>query len=144
MGPILALNGPSDKPGTIRLKASRGPFAEFFRGIASQPHLLDYADLTTMDGLTVVDVLLMLGLFTRLAALGVICLILLFYLCHPPFIGCFYARPSEGSYLIVNKNLVELCAPIVIVLTGSGRFAGLDGIVHGLAARFRRPRLAPA
>jgi thiosulfate dehydrogenase [quinone] large subunit len=126
------------------LKASRGPFAEFFRWIASQPHLLDYANLTTMYGLTVVGLLLILGLFTRLAALGGICLILLFYLCNPPFIGYFYALPSEGTYLIVNKNLVELCALIVISLTGSGRFAGLDGLVHGLVARFRRTRLATA
>ena len=57
-------------------------------------------------------------------------------------IGYFYAIPSEGSYLIVNKNLVELAALVVILLTGSGRFAGLDRIVHGLFRR--RPRLATA
>ena len=126
------------------MKASRGPLAEFFRWIASQPHLLDNANLITMYGLTIVGVLLMLGLFTRLAAAGGIAFILLFYLCNPPFIGYFYAIPTEGTYLIVNKNLVELCALVVILLTGTGRFAGLDGIVHGLLVRFRRPRLATA
>ena len=65
--------------------------------------------------------------------------ILLFYLCNPPFIGYFYAIPTEGTYLIVNKNLVELCALVVILLTGTGRFAGLDAILHGLFVR--RPRL---
>jgi hypothetical protein len=44
--------------------------------------------------------------------------------------------------LIVNKNLVEVCALVVILVTGSGRFAGLDRILHGLFAR--RPRLAAA
>lgn len=126
------------------MKASRGPLAEFFRWIASQPHLLDNANLITMYGLTIVGVLLMLGLFTRLAAAGGIGFILLFYLCNPPFIGYFYAIPTEGTYLIVNKNVVELCALVVILLTGTGRFAGLDGIVHGLLVRFRRPRLATA
>ncbi|HEU4891902.1 MAG TPA: DoxX family protein [Vicinamibacterales bacterium] len=126
------------------MKASRGPLAEFFRWIASQPHLLDNANLITMYGLTIVGVLLMLGLFTRLAAAGGIAFILLFYLCNPPFIGYFYAIPTEGTYLIVNKNVVELCALVVILLTGTGRFAGLDGIVHGLFVRFRRPRLATA
>lgn len=126
------------------MKASRGPFAEFFRWIASQPQLLDNANLITMYGLTIVGVLLMLGLFTRLAAAAGIAFILLFYLCNPPFIGYFYAIPAEGTYLIVNKNLVELCALVVILLTGTGRFAGLDGIVHGLLARLRRPRLATA
>ena len=84
--------------------------------------------------------LLMLGLFTRLAAAGGIGFILLFYLCNPPFIGYFYAIPTEGTYLLVNKNLVELCALVVILLTGTGRFAGLDSIVHGLFVRMRRPR----
>ena len=126
------------------MKASRGPLAEFFRWIASQPHLLDNANLITMYGLTIVGVLLMLGLFTRLAAAGGIAFILLFYLCNPPFIGYFYAIPTEGTYLIVNKNVVELCALVVILLTGTGRFAGLDGIVHGLLVRLRRPRLATA
>jgi len=126
------------------MKASRGPLAEFFRWIASQPHLLDNANLITMYGLTVVGLLLMLGLFTRLAAAGGIGFILLFYLCNPPFIGYFYAIPTEGTYLIVNKNLVEFCALVVILLTGTGRFAGLDGIVHGLLVRLRRPRLATA
>jgi len=124
------------------MRASRGPFAEFFRWIASQPQLLDKANLITMYGLTIVGVLLMLGLFTRLASLAGIGFILLFYLCNPPFIGYFYSIPTEGSYLIVNKNLVELCALAVIFTTGSGRFAGLDRIVHALFAR--RPRLAAA
>jgi thiosulfate dehydrogenase [quinone] large subunit len=126
------------------MKASRGPLADFFRWIASQPHLLDNANLITMYGLTIVGVLLMLGLFTRLAAAGGIAFILLFYLCNPPFIGYFYAIPTEGTYLIVNKNLVEACALVVILLTRSGRFGGVDGILHALFVRLRRTRLAAA
>jgi thiosulfate dehydrogenase [quinone] large subunit len=124
------------------MKAARGPFASMFRYLASQPNLLDNANLITMYGLTIVGVLLILGLFTRLASLAGIGFILLFYLCNPPFVGYFYTIPTEGSYLIVNKNLVELCALVVIFATGSGRFAGLDRIVHGLLTR--RPRLAAA
>ena len=75
---------------------------------------------------------LILGLFTRLASLAGIGFILMFYLAAPPLIGYFYSIPSEGSYLIVNKNLVELCALAVIFVTGSGKFAGLDRIIHGL------------
>ncbi|MGH9329153.1 MAG: DoxX family protein [Vicinamibacterales bacterium] len=124
------------------LKQARGPFAEFFRVLASQPNLLANADLVTMWGLTLVGAFLILGLFTRLASLAGIGFILLFYLCNPPFVGYFYSIPTEGSYLIVNKNLVELGALIVILVTGSGRFAGLDRILHGLFVR--RPRLAAA
>ena len=124
------------------MRASRGPFAEVFRWIASRPDLLDKANLITMYGLAIVGALLMLGLFTRVAAVAGIGFIVLFYLCNPPFVGYFYSIPTEGSYLIVNKNLVELCALAVVLVTGSGRFAGLDRIVHLLFAR--RPRLAAA
>jgi thiosulfate dehydrogenase [quinone] large subunit len=122
------------------MKQARGPFADLFRWLASQPNLLANADLITMWGLTLVGACLILGLFTRLASLAGIGFLLLFYLCNPPFVGYFYSIPTEGSYLIVNKNLVELCALVVIFATGSGRFAGLDRILHALVAR--RPRLA--
>jgi thiosulfate dehydrogenase [quinone] large subunit len=124
------------------LKQARGPFAGLFKRLASQPNLLDLADLITMWGLTLVGVFLMLGLLTRLASLAVVGFLLLFYLCNPPFVGYFYSIPSEGSYLIVNTNLVELSALVVILLAGSGRFAGLDLFVNRLFGR--RPKLAAA
>lgn len=124
------------------MKQARGPFAEVFRGIAANPNLLANADLITMWGLTIVGLLLILGLFTRLASIGGMGFILLFYLCNPPFVGYFYSIPTEGSYLVVNKNLVEIAALLVIFFTGSGRFAGLDRIIH--AALARRPKLATA
>lgn len=122
------------------LKQARGPFADLFKWLAGQPDLLATANLITMWGLTIVGVLLILGLFTRLASLGGIGFILLFYLCNPPFVGYFYSIPVEGSYLIVNKNLVELGALIVVFVTGTGRFAGLDAVVHGLVGR--KPKTA--
>jgi thiosulfate dehydrogenase [quinone] large subunit len=124
------------------LKQARGPFAGLFKWLASEPNLLANADLITMWGLTLVGLLLILGLLTRLASLGGIGFIVLFYLCNPPFVGYFYSIPTEGSYLIVNKNLVELCALLVVLVTGSGRYAGLDRIVHGLIGR--RSRTAAA
>jgi thiosulfate dehydrogenase [quinone] large subunit len=125
------------------LKQARGPFAVLFKWLAGQPNLLANADLLTMWGLTAVGVLLILGLFTRLSSLGAMGFLLMFYFATPPFVGYFYSIPSEGSYLLVNKNLVELGALVVVFLTGSGRFAGLDRIVHGLFAR-RRVQAASA
>jgi thiosulfate dehydrogenase (quinone) large subunit len=124
------------------LRQARGPFAGLFRWIASQPNMLANADLITMWGLTIVGVLLILGLFTRLASVAGIGFILLFYFANPPFVGYFYSLPSEGSYLIINKNLVELCALLVILATRSGLFAGLDRILHRLIVR--RTRFATA
>jgi thiosulfate dehydrogenase [quinone] large subunit len=125
------------------LKQARGPFAELFRWLAGQPNLLANADTITMWGLTVVGLLLILGLFTRLASLGAMAFLLMFYFATPPFVGYFYSLPSEGSYLLVNKNLVELGALVVILVSGSGQFAGLDRLVHGLIRGRRAPRVAP-
>jgi len=125
------------------LRQARGPFAEAFRWLASQPDWLDRADVVTMWGLTFVGLFLILGLVTRLSSLAGIGFLVLFYLCNPPFVGYFYAIPSEGSYLIVNKNLVELSALVVVLVTGSGRFAGLDRLVHLFVARETRSSYHP-
>ncbi|RPJ78193.1 MAG: DoxX family protein [Acidobacteria bacterium] len=117
------------------LRQTRGPFANLFEWLASDTNMLAYADQITMWGLTVVGVLLILGLFTKLASLAGIGFLLMFYFANPPFVGYFYSIPSEGSYLIVNKNLVELGALVVILVSGSGRFAGLDAILYALFTR---------
>ncbi len=124
------------------LKQAKGPLADQFRWLTTRPDLIGNTDLIMMWGLTIVGACLILGLFTRLACLAGIAFLLLIYLAAPPLIGYFYAIPSEGSYLIVNKNLVELAALVVILLTPSGRFAGLDRIVHGVLRRRPRPAAA--
>jgi thiosulfate dehydrogenase [quinone] large subunit len=124
------------------LKQAKGPLAGAFHSLAARPDLLSNADLITMWGLTLVGACLILGLFTRLASLAGMAFVLMFYLAAPPWIGYFYAIPTEGSYLIVNKNLVEVAALAVIFCTGSGHFAGLDRILSGLFRR--KPRLAAA
>jgi thiosulfate dehydrogenase [quinone] large subunit len=121
------------------LLQSRGPFASFFRWMASDPGLLANVNLMNKWGLTAIGLGLILGCFTRLASLSGLVVILLFYLCNPPFVGLYYSIPTEGSYLVVNKNLVEAAALAVIFATGSGRAAGLDRIIHGLLRKRERP-----
>ena len=124
------------------LLQSRGPFADLFHWMAADPDRLATINQMNMWGLTAIGLGLVLGCFTRLASAAGILIILLFYLCNPPFPGYFYSIPMEGSYVVVNKNLVELVGLAVILVTGSGRAAGLDRIIHGLLRR--RPRLAEA
>ena len=121
------------------LMQSRGAFSGFFRWLAADPSMLAKVNPLTMWGLTLVGLGLILGCFTRLASAAGILLILLFYLCNPPFVGYFYSIPMEGSYLVVNKNLVEMAALAVVLTTGSGRVAGLDRVIHRLLDRRPRP-----
>jgi thiosulfate dehydrogenase [quinone] large subunit len=112
------------------LLQSRGFLSGVFRWIAATPDVLDTVNWINKWGLTAIGLGLILGCLTRTAAASGAFVILLYYLCNPPFVGYFYSIPVEGSYLIVNKNLVELAALLVIAVTWSGRYAGLDRIIH--------------
>ena len=126
------------------LLQARGPFADLFRWMAADPERLANVNQLTMWGLTLIGLGLVFGCLTRLASLSGMLMILLFYLCNPPFVGYFYSIPTEGSYLIVNKNLVELAALAVVLVTGSGRVAGLDRIIHRLLQKGRAPEAVAA
>jgi thiosulfate dehydrogenase [quinone] large subunit len=117
------------------LKQARGPLASVFHGLAASPDVLEIVNPLNMWGLTLIGLGLVLGCFTRLAAASGILIVLLYYLTNPPWIGYFYSIPMEGSYLVVNKNLVEVAALLVILVTGSGRVAGLDRIIHRLIGK---------
>jgi len=102
---------------------------------------LDWIDLATIVGLTACGFGLMAGLFTRLSLLGTIALLSLFYLSAPPFPGVPTSPMSEGHYLMVNKNLVELVACLVLLAFPTEYWVGLDAALFG--AR-RRRKLAEA
>jgi thiosulfate dehydrogenase [quinone] large subunit len=98
--------------------------------MAGNPNVLEWVNWLNMWGLTAIGLGLIVGCFTRAASAAGILMVLLFYMCNPPWVGYYYSIPTEGSYLIVNKNLVEAAALAVIMLTDSGRVAGLDRIIH--------------
>ncbi|HXY40311.1 MAG TPA: DoxX family membrane protein [Vicinamibacteria bacterium] len=121
------------------LLQSRGPLSGLFRALAVEPNL-SRVNFLNEWGLTLIGLGLIAGCFTRTASVSGLVVILLFYLCNPPFIGYFYSVPMEGSYLVVNKNLVEAAALAVVFTTGSGRAAGLDRIIHALLRRPAKSR----
>jgi thiosulfate dehydrogenase (quinone) large subunit len=56
-------------------------------------------------------------------------LLAFYYLSHPPLISTEYLIPSEGNYLFINKNLIELVALWVLYLFPTGRYIGLDRFI---------------
>ncbi len=117
------------------LLQSRGMFSGIFRWIAGNADVLSNVNQMNMWGLTLIGLGLIFGCFTRTASVFGMLMILLFYLCNPPFVGFFYSIPMEGNYLIINKNIVELAALFVVLVTNSGRNYGFDQILHRLFAR---------
>lgn len=94
------------------------------------PSQTEWIDWANMIALTAVGVGLMLGLFTRLSALGGVGLLVMYYFAMPPWPGLPPNPEAEGHYLIVNKNLIEAFALLMIATSGIGRWAGLDAFFH--------------
>ena len=104
-----------------------------FSGIAkwmvANPSILGLVDNLNMWGLTIIGACLILGLFARYASyLGMI-LILVYYLFTPSFWWLEYSRPGEGSYLVINKNLIEACALFVLYQFPTSEIIGLDRLL---------------
>jgi thiosulfate dehydrogenase [quinone] large subunit len=111
------------------LQESQGWFSEQFANLANNESLLALADNLNQWGLLLIGLALLLGVFTRTAAFAGVVALALYYLAAPPFPGLEYAMPAEGSYLIVNKILVELAALLVILGFPTAHRIGLDRLL---------------
>ena len=112
-------------------------FKDLFINIASSPSAITAVDYLNMWGLTLIGLGLMFGLLERAALIAGIAVLALYYVAAPPFAGYRYAMPSEGSYLIVNKVLIELSAMLVLLAFPTARQFGLERF-------FARGRAVPA
>jgi thiosulfate dehydrogenase [quinone] large subunit len=63
---------------------------------------------------------------------------LIYYVCNPPFVGYSYTVPSEGSYLIVNKILIEMAALGTMLAFPTGKIVGLDGLIFKKRRKMER------
>ncbi len=108
---------------------SEGPLADFFQGMAANPGLLQWIDFMNIWGLICIGIGLILGSFSRIAISAGILLLSMYYLSHPPFIGLKFSMPTEGSYLLVNKVLIELIAMVVLLVFPSSKRVGIDRFI---------------
>jgi uncharacterized membrane protein YphA (DoxX/SURF4 family) len=79
---------------------------------------------------------LILGLFTRLAALGGIAFLVMVMASQPPWVAG--AKSDLFFY-----QLVEVAALVVLFVVGAGRWAGLDFFLRALFRRRRVPKELP-
>jgi thiosulfate dehydrogenase [quinone] large subunit len=105
------------------LKAATGPFAEAFHALGNTSWIGNL-DVAIAIALVAVGLSLMLGFFTQAGCAGAVGLLAMFYLSAMPT-GLPEAR-AEGTYLFVNKNLIEAAAVVVLFTFRTGRIAGLD------------------
>lgn len=108
------------------LLESKWILAGWFKSIVANPTALKIVDYLNEWGLIIIGLALILGLLTRAATIAGLVLLLLYYFANPPFVGLTYSMPTEGSYLIVNKTLIEAAALLVLALFPTGLIIGLD------------------
>ena len=108
------------------LLESKGLFSSLFISLAASPTAVRIVDFLNIWGLILIGFGLIAGLFTRISSVLGMILLLFYYLSQPPFIGLESALPTEGSYLLVNKTLIEMAALLVLFALPTGQHAGLD------------------
>jgi len=104
-------------------------FSGIANWITSNQGVLNVVDSMNTLGLVAIGLGLILGLFTRWAAIAGTVLLALYYLFLPPFIGMGIAAFQEGNYLIVNKNLIEAVMLLLIAVSPAAKNFGLDALL---------------
>lgn len=106
------------------LKAASGPLARVFQWMIDAGWI-GWIDNTVKVSLLLIGLSLILGLLTRVGCWGALFFLVLFYLLAIPTAGA--PQPgNEGTYLIVNKTLIEGAAVGVLLFFNTGAIAGLD------------------
>jgi len=94
--------------------------------------LIRTIDFSTRWGLLIIGAGLLLGLCSRTAAVGGAMFLVMTLLTHPPLPWLPAPPTSEGNYVFISKNVVELIALLLLACIPTGRWFGLDGLIHAL------------
>ena len=105
------------------LSSSTGPLGAFFHWLAADPVRVRSVDLLNQWGLLLIGLALMLGLLVRPAAIAGMALLSLYYIAYPPLFAPVTAGASEGNYVVIDKNLIELLALGVIFMLPAARLS---------------------
>lgn len=107
------------------LSNSTGPFSAFYQWMGSSEGLMNIIDPANIVALILIGFGLFIGLAIRLSSVSGVVLLMLYYFAYPPFGGSLLGQ-VEGDLYIVNKNLIEALALIVLLFIkekGYGLFA---------------------
>ena len=123
------------------LASSQWILSDLFHWMSQTPSVLGWVDFFNAWGLALIGAGLMLGVCTRTASLAGAALLLLYYLAHPPLIGMDAGAVAEGSYLIVNKTLVEMGALLLLAIAPQSGFGGFGPLLRATFAKLSKIRL---
>jgi thiosulfate dehydrogenase (quinone) large subunit len=111
------------------LMDSQGAFAGIFHAMAAKTNVVAVVDMLNKWGLTLIGLGLILGFLTQYALFFGMLLLIMYYCSHPPLASVAYLMPQEGSYLWVNKTLLEILTMAVLMVFPTGHIAGFDRFI---------------
>ena len=126
------------------LANSRWVLHGLFDWIIVHPAALTVVDQLNIWGLILIGLGLILGAFTRAAAVSGIVLLIMYWMANPPLVGLDYEMFTEGNYLVVDKNLVEMLALVAIAIFPTGLFFGLDNLLAAIKRGIAESRAVPS
>jgi len=129
----IAATGWSSAP---YLAGSRWIFAPLFNAMAEDAGVISFVDFINIYGMILVGLGLIFGLLTRYASLGGAVMLLFYFVAYPPIPGYTVGVPVEGSYLWINKTLIEFFVLSAFSFMASGYHFGLDRLI----ARWREEK----
>lgn len=120
---------------------SKGPLSSFFVQLTQDDFLMILINFVNEWALLLIGIGLTVGCLFRLSAVGGMILLAMYTLSHPSFIGASYMMPFEGSYLWIDKNMVELAALGLLCVFPTSHIIGFDRVLGHKCPILRKLKL---
>src|SRR4051794_3549642 len=106
------------------------PTQEFWTGLAGNAALMPLVNFLVVGGEIAIGVALVLGLFTRFAAIA-----------GTVMLSFFFVASWDLSHGIVNSQLLDAIVTAFVGIMAAGRYYGLDSIMEKVSAVRHTPQL---
>ncbi|MFA6129284.1 MAG: DoxX family membrane protein, partial [Bacteroidales bacterium] len=108
------------------LMGSKWIFADIFHQMAASAGIMKVVDFLNIWGLILIGLSLFVGLLVRWSSIAGAVLLLFYFVAYPPIPGYTFGAVTEGSYLWVNKTLIEFFILLVFTALPVDFFFGFD------------------
>lgn len=115
------------------LANTSGFLSGFYHWLAGGETLIKVVDLINIYGLILIGLALFVGIFIRIASMGGVLLLALYYFAYPPY-GTSLFGAAEGHFYIVDRNFIEAFLLLWFVI-GKQAGYGLDVLLRSWGIR---------
>lgn len=104
-------------------------FSDLFHQMAASPGTMKVVDFLNVWGLILIGLSLFAGLLVRWSSIAGAVLLLFYFIAYPPISGHTLGTVAEGSYLWINKTLIEFFILLVFAILPMELLFGADRLI---------------